>query len=557
MIVTRFLVVFIFMVVPCTLKSQTEKKENDSLLGKSYEGLQELYLENRKNLTVATLYANTFLDKAKKEDDPIKIADGYHFLFMISTPDIAMKYVDSIIEITKDLNHFNYPSRGYLNKGVLLQNYKKYNEAFEYSLKAKEFAEKNNNDIHQVAAAINMANLKRNLGKENETLDILKSNYAFLQTKDIKKRFYRHYVSTVLSMAVIYNRKKKLDSARIYIEEGLQIVSKGKENYGYSGLLLASGINDYHRQNYLKAIDSLQKLLTLPLQLEYQVYDIETNLFLAKAYDKIDQPEKSLTYLLEADKLIDTANYNTSSKKAIDMLLSVYKRKKNTKEQLVVLERMLLLDSVFNEKNKKLHIEVYQKYDRENLIREKNTLLQKQEQKSLYIYLILSFIIVSFALLFFRNRKKRIFYKKKFDLLMQQQKPEKVINNVLKETKTLDLPQELVDQILRKLEIFEKENKFTDGTITSAKLAKKIGTNSTYLSKVINYYKGKNFANYVNDLRVDYAVDQIKNNPNYRKYTLKSIGEEIGFNNIQSFTKAFYKKTGIKPSYFIKQIENQ
>ncbi len=33
-----------------------------------------------------------------------------------------------------------------------------------------------------------------------------------------------------------------------------------------------------------------------------------------------------------------------------------------------------------------------------------------------------------------------------------------------------------------------------------------------------------------------------------------AIAEEAGFNTAESFSKAFFKKTGIKPSYFIKEL---
>ncbi|HLV70233.1 MAG TPA: helix-turn-helix domain-containing protein, partial [Xanthomarina sp.] len=82
-------------------------------------------------------------------------------------------------------------------------------------------------------------------------------------------------------------------------------------------------------------------------------------------------------------------------------------------------------------------------------------------------------------------------------------------------------------------------------------------TNSTYLSKIINTYKGKSINNYITDLRVDYIINELNQNHILRKMTIKAIALEIGFNNPESFSKAFYKKTGIKPSYFIKQIEKE
>lgn len=88
-------------------------------------------------------------------------------------------------------------------------------------------------------------------------------------------------------------------------------------------------------------------------------------------------------------------------------------------------------------------------------------------------------------------------------------------------------------------------------------LAKEINTNSSYLSKVINITKSESFAHYLNNLKIDFAVDKLSKDKKFKSFTIKAIAEDSGFNTAQSFTNAFYKKTGIYPSYFIKQLENK
>ncbi|GAA4273658.1 helix-turn-helix domain-containing protein [Aquimarina gracilis] len=558
----RFTLTILYLFSFFVLKAESKGKQIDSLSNKDYTELQNLFYNNLKNISNAKKYAIEILKKAKKEKDTIKIADGYHNLFMISTPDISIKYVDSIIELTKNLSHINYPSRGYLNKGVLLQNNKRLNVAFDYYVKAKYYAEKNNNDLHKVAANLNIAQLKLLIGNEREALKVFKSNYDFFQKKDISTKFHRPYIGTLQGLAFVYNKNRQLDSAKIYINEGLRKISKNKEKYGYSGLLLANGINSYHEGSYNKAIDTLKKLLSIPLQLEYEVTLAETNLFLAKSYNKINKPKISYEYLEKVNELVDSTNYTTNTREAFEMLLNIHKKRNNTEKQLEVLEKMIVLDSIANVNNTKLNIDIYQKYDSQKLISEKNKLLgniKKQKKRSIVVSIILGIVILGFAFFLYRNYSKRLYYKKKFEALINDQSIDKGLETEKPTnlSKSIDLPEEIIEDILEKIKTFEEKNKFIDSKLTLTKLAKKFGTNSTYLSKIINHYKGQNFANYINDLRIDYAIEQLKTNPNYRKYTLKSIGEEIGFNNIQSFSKAFYKKTGIKPSFFLKELDNQ
>ncbi|MBQ0733883.1 helix-turn-helix domain-containing protein [Aquimarina celericrescens] len=87
--------------------------------------------------------------------------------------------------------------------------------------------------------------------------------------------------------------------------------------------------------------------------------------------------------------------------------------------------------------------------------------------------------------------------------------------------------------------------------------SKKLKTNSSYFSKIINIYKGKNFTNYINDLRVDYSIEKLQNDKKFRLYSIEAISREVGFGSTQSFSRAFTKKTGLTVSYFIKNIENQ
>ena len=121
--------------------------------------------------------------------------------------------------------------------------------------------------------------------------------------------------------------------------------------------------------------------------------------------------------------------------------------------------------------------------------------------------------------------------------------------------KSVDLSEDIVKDLLKKLISFEKQKKYLITNVKLNDLAKEFETNSTYLSRTINQFKNKNFSQYVNDLRIDYSIAKITEDHKFRKYTIKAIAEEVGFSNSESFSKAFYNKTGIQPSYFIKKLE--
>ncbi|QMU64429.1 MAG: helix-turn-helix domain-containing protein [Flavobacteriaceae bacterium] len=119
----------------------------------------------------------------------------------------------------------------------------------------------------------------------------------------------------------------------------------------------------------------------------------------------------------------------------------------------------------------------------------------------------------------------------------------------------LNIPDEITDSVLRALDVFEKHQEYTSPQITLNFLAKKFNTNTNYLSKIINHYKKTSFTNYLNTLRIDNIIKELKENPIIRKFTIKAIAQEAGYNNADSFSKTFFKLKGIKPSDYIKNME--
>ena len=118
----------------------------------------------------------------------------------------------------------------------------------------------------------------------------------------------------------------------------------------------------------------------------------------------------------------------------------------------------------------------------------------------------------------------------------------------------LNISSDIIDCVLSGLELFEKEQQFVSQKITLSFLAKRFHTNTNYLSKIINHYKGTSFSNYLNTLRINNIVNQLQINSTIRKFTVKAIAQEAGFNNADSFSKVFFKLKGIKPSEYIKSL---
>lgn len=126
--------------------------------------------------------------------------------------------------------------------------------------------------------------------------------------------------------------------------------------------------------------------------------------------------------------------------------------------------------------------------------------------------------------------------------------------NTSKERSKNIIPDDRLQDIRLKLELFESNKDFLQKNITVNSLAKEFETNRDYLSKSVNELKEMNFSQYLNELRIGYIIEELNNNEKIRKYTIAAIADEIGYNNSESFSNAFRKMTGTLPSYYIKLL---
>ncbi|HUH36241.1 MAG TPA: helix-turn-helix domain-containing protein [Moheibacter sp.] len=94
-------------------------------------------------------------------------------------------------------------------------------------------------------------------------------------------------------------------------------------------------------------------------------------------------------------------------------------------------------------------------------------------------------------------------------------------------------------------------------TIDLPYLAKKLKTNRSYLSKVINSQKGLNFTSYLNKLRINHIIELLEKDPTYRQYTINALSEYTGYTTSRQFSDAFFEETELKVSYFLKRIQRE
>lgn len=503
--------------------------------------------------------ANGFIKYARVKRNIVLESQGLYLMGVLSKEEEAIKYADSIILITKNLDNYTYPARAHLLKARNLGRKEEYAKALNELLEADTYATKNNNLDQKNEVKFFIGILKINLGDLEESLNYYKSANGYYESKyEENKSYQKKYLKSLFALGNGYTRVKKYDSAYYYMHKGMKLSIKVSDSTYYGYFLLSSGIINYFKKDYKASLDSLHKFNTLFKDRIKDGNEQISNMYIGKNYYEINDTEKSITFL---KKVHSIPPFELRS--CYEILLKIYKEQKNLEKQIESIDKIVHLDSIINKDFKYLYTKIEKKYSSPNLLREKeiiiNNLKERTKTNRYAIYLLIVLLSFSGLLLLYNNNKRKV-YKSRFLKLYNENTS--LDRNRLKKsddrkTKDIDIPSEVVKHILEKLEEFEKSKDFLVHNIKIAKLAEEFKTNSRYLSKLINVKKEKSFSNYINDLRINYTIEELKKNAKFRKYTIKAISHEVGFKSSEIFSKSFHKKTGIYPSFFLKELNSQ
>ena len=546
------IVTYFFISSHVTTWSQTQ---NDTLRDKSLEELFNLYSTSTvKNEQIK--FINAFVYVAKKKNIKKRVLAGYQILSSLYDGEKKILYLDSVINLSKNAPIKNYPTVAYNSKAIYYHEKGDYKNALENYLQSNKFAEIEKNEQLIFLNTYSIGTIKRKIGEFDEALLLYRFCLSYSK-KDLSKNSYT-YLLTLLAMSNVFYELKEVDSAKYYNRLGVKESLKQQDIEKYHHFSANQGIIHFIEKRYETALDSLSKHTPYfeknkdTMNLAYIYF------YLGKLYDSKATKKEAVKYHKKIDSLFNpNSKYTKEFRESYEYLISYYKEENDLKKQLFYINKLMYFDSISNANDNYLSIKIFKEYDIPKLKKEKAFIqseMEKSNVKFKSIITLFTCIVLGLLFLLYYQFSKRKKYKKRF---------EEIINHIDNTSKVnldknkIDVPENIVNDILIKLYEFEKNKKFISNKITLNSLAKKLDTNTNYLSKVINHYKNTSFSNYLNNLKIEYIIAEIKVNPLLRKFTLNAIAKEAGFNNTESFSKAFFKLKGIKPSYFMKELEKR
>ena len=575
----------------------------------------ETYKDSVKSLlynnpTKAKYYCHKVLKYAKANDLVVEEAKSYCFLADLSgaltQKDSAFYYFDKAIQKADAIDNQKLEMVFKINKANYLFNEFDFQEALTLYEECVTLSKKLNDTDAYNYISIKKGSIAYELERYQEALKIYKENLSKKGFNNVSK------LDIKLGLVKTYINLNKQDSAYVFIKSGIEESRKNHLKEHEIHFLEQLGLIYIDKKDFSNAKITFENALKIAEEIDSNNLITEINIRISKLYSLQKEYDKAIDLLKSIIKNEAPSNIPVEKLSEIYYLLAEnYKSIENYSESNYYY-------SQFIDKSKKIgekRIEAIDHLHKIDINESKERETEQKNQKWILLG-ITGFLILLFIGFFIKRRKESIQNQVKFEELLlkiqnfenqkfseekavtahnaetvdtfidkkdEEFETELISNSIVTinspsdgssteedhidadiESENIDIEEtansnfiikdETRTEILDKLIKLEEKKLFLRQDFTLHNVAKRLKTNTAYLSKIVNSELDKNFSSYVNELRINFIIIELKNNVKLRSYSINAIAEEIGYKSPESFTKYFKIATGISPSIYIKKI---
>ena len=518
-----------------------------SIMDMEDEAYENNDIQRLRNLTEVHIL------KAKMEANALELANGYYYRTIIEEPELAIAYSDSIIITTDKNDHPKYPTFGYILKAIIFYDKGDYNLALQNYLIAYNLAVEKMNLEDQITCSMAIAAIRNLNGQPHAAADIYTRALKLLrQNGNDKIDYSRDYMMLMYNLTLAHLRLSQLDSARHYYDAGLRKAILMKDSMEYRDFVLVGAQLDYYERNFQNSRDTLLRYTHL-LDGNKKAMKLY---YLGKIAQQTGDNALAISYFQQIDSIVTVTNKPFDKIKDVyQQLVMHYSLSGDQHREIAAIEKLIYYDSLMTNEQKGIIQQATLAYDLPFLKQQKKRAEEKLKAKGVLILVlgILAFLGLLAGIYFYiRARNTKI---KVNRLLEGTNKHKSPAGRSVEHSTTV--PKEIRDDLLEKLEDFEKSEYYLSKDLDMSQLAQQMETNTTYLSMIVNHYKGMSFPNYLKDLKITYAIERLSEDPELLKYNYQGLADTFGFKTGESFSKAFYAKTGVYPSKLLKELKNR
>ena len=476
-----------------------------------------------------------------------------------------------------------------------------FSKALDKYLKAKRLSESINDIVQIIKLNGNIGLIEGDIGNykkaitftrlSNLLVDKYKIQFPKSQYVQIKcnsnSNLGRFYLSSYIEVS---KKKIFLDSSLYFYVKALEFSDNGSENR----IKILKNIGNVYF--YKKQIEEAKKnyFSVAKLAFEKELYSeyYSANFNLGYLFYNQKRFKEALIYfhkvkLMDNFDLHNTVDYMNASR----LLAKIYEKLGDTAQANYYSDIYLTLYKTNQSKLNNEILDINYKTSNQDLAKEMEQVNQDSAKQLLIkdiVYGFIGMLMLLMLILFIRNYKKRKEAEKKVDQILLQFKNKKLeLTNTIEvlefrieepdtdekqneifsktdiiafdkeKSKNISITEENEKELMKKMKELERKQYYLKPEFSLQEAAKKIKTNTTYLSYVVNKNYNKTFSTYYNELRINYVINEIINNKTYREYSTQAIAESAGFKNADSFASSFKKKTGVTPFQFINEIKKR
>lgn len=536
------------------INAQKYSNMPDSLVVKSTEQIIDA-LKN-SNLQDEALYKEALFSKKLTNEEVIKtFIDISKFHYNNEEYERCRSFLDQAKIISKRIKNKEQLCSLYLKSGNSYLKEWNNQKALDEYYKALEIAQEKKNLELEIIARSSISIIRRRMNQLEKALEVSEN-----ALKLISKTSYNgksNHVNLLTIVSDICLKLKRIESAKHYVDEGLIISKLIDYKKGLIDLYIKKGIICQHKQNYEKAelfLDSANIILNTN-NLQNALFKRNIDYYLANGFYNKGRYQEAIEKL---EGIINSASEDELTKDRVveshRLLANTYEKLGDEKQAVYWLKKHVKLNERAQQEKDSTINEIYEK-DTKILDDSISTLKEYANYikgSLLFIFLILILVLIRS---YRRKKSNKIIFDDLITKITKLESQEIMPQKTSTSNKEIIINDKKIEEVLVRLNKLEEQEYFLNLDCNLRTIAKKAKTNSTYLSKIINSEKGKNFNDYINDLRIDYVLKRLKSDNKFRLFSIKSIATEIGYKSDYSFAKHFKIKTGLNPSYYIKQLE--
>lgn len=561
---TRFAILFVFVVIGLT--SCTPSVNEPSYVGRNTLAilLPKWTYYNNMNLQDSIIQtASPFFYQSIAARDTISVQYAGVYLAQArllrdTNSDSTRFFIEQLKPFFKEGPYPNVAPMYYNIMGHWALKYElDYSEALSNYLKAFECAKERGDFDNQIVMLCNIVNIFYVRSDEQGTK--YAKDALLLAEREEVAAFLK--IAANIAMAQVCYLSSEIEESMPFLKKAHAMTLEDNVAYWfpvisllYGDLYRASGDFDWAKNCYAEAL--AQTTSNTEPSTVSQIY-----LNFGRLYEELGEEQNAINlYMSGLEVTSETSNMEFRKELLKNITVLLYDQGKKTQAADYCRKYISFLDSLQVERKNRdfgttqlAYAEVRHEWE----MAQQELVLSKSRHRFsvfVFIFVIVLLIVSAVSVLYMKQRKhyRKMFrqYGEYYRRLISENKKQEV----LLEKGTAVEHNELYAALYLKMEGLMREGVFRQKDLSLERMAAMVGSNRTYVSNTINKMANSSFYNYMNAYRIKEAIRILSDPATASTVSFKALADEVGYNSIQVFHKAFKEETGVTPGIYKSEI---